>query len=353
VTRVHDSSVVSGSPVAPEAYASYLQGRLLELAGRRNEAEQQYLATIARDDRAHEAYSRLGALRCKSNPESARQAFEKAEALAPRSIALWQTRATCALSTRQPALAHECASQAFRLAPDDPRSGHLLILSQLQNRLFEQARSTAWAHVSRFPRDTLGWQLVAVQLEGTQRLALLSQAARRTRSEDAEHLTQVDAELEQVLAALRAPNVTAQLPQAHAECALTDAFYRHDAPAVAKAARSLTLSSLRLTQLARTRGAYQEAFTEAHRAAMIAPTNAEAWVLALTLADLLGKEDELAQLLSNPPEPTSPISLPVTRLLAELVARRVPLVAPLTPETSTTPSSHAAPAGSQETSTTH
>lgn len=324
VARVSDSSVVNGRPIAPEAYATFLQGRLLELEGRNSEAQAKYVATTKLDSRAHEAHTRLGSLLCERNPAEAAKAFDRALALAPESVALWQARATCSLLTQEPANAEKAASMAFRFAPDDPRSGHLLVLAQLQNRHISDARTSAWAHVSRFPRDTVGWWLVASQFDGPLRLAVLSEAAVRTSSKDAQHLTQLDPQVERLLMTLHSPSVKSLLPQAHAECALTDALYRQDHAAAVHAARPLSLSSVRLAISALSRGAYQEAFVEARRAATIAPANVEAWTLALSMADLLGKEDDFILLLENPPELTGPIPTHITLRLNEVLARRVP-----------------------------
>lgn len=328
VTRIYDGTAVQDRPIGSKAYAWYLKGRLLEQDGQLQAAEIAYTTTLTHDAKAFDAYIRLGAIRCQNQRKAADLAFERAESLAPNSVSLWQERASCALKTGKTGPAVLLATRALNLGPDDPKSSYLLIVAKVRNNELTVAKTLAWAHVSQHPRDAVAWELLSLLYTGQYQSALLAVAATRT------HHTEESRSVGMRIGADGLPTHASSSRRertdtlARANESLISALYYGDGNAVARAARALRLSTVRLSVRAYQLGAYEFAYEEALRASRIAPDNADAWALTLVLSELLGKTDTLLEVLARG-VPIRPPQDPVVLTALEQMARRQ--------ESSTTP----------------
>lgn len=151
VTRVYWGKTVEGRFIAPEAYAHYAQAVLHETQGDDPLAAEEYVAALDIDSESNDAWTRLGAVRCRLRDKSADDAFEVAESLDKTFAPLWRERARCALSRGDARRAAELARRAIELDPSDERAS--LALAEAEHKLGRKAEAERWlrALVTRDP----------------------------------------------------------------------------------------------------------------------------------------------------------------------------------------------------------
>jgi len=115
--RVEGVTVVTRR-VDERALAAYARARGADARGARAEALAEYARVLELDPDSGEAWTRIGALRCESDLEGARAAFERAEALQPGAGPLLRARAECALARGDAAGALGDARRAVAVEPD-------------------------------------------------------------------------------------------------------------------------------------------------------------------------------------------------------------------------------------------
>jgi tetratricopeptide (TPR) repeat protein len=262
-------------------------------------AEAAYEATLSYDSKASDALIRLGAIRCQSNREASHLAFEQAESIARNAVTLWQERALCALKTGPVELAVQSAKRALSVAPDDPQNSYLLIVAHERAKQHDSARKLAWYVVSRFPRDSYGWELLGSLYSGQYRAAIVAEATVRTLNVDGANRLPTATRRPTILAPILPEDSKPSTLRIQAHTALIAALYSGNDQAVSRAARQLRLTSLKLSIRAFELGAYDVAYLEAARAARIAPDNSDARALTLLLSELLGKTEMLTELLQQ------------------------------------------------------
>jgi tetratricopeptide (TPR) repeat protein len=340
VTRIHDGSTLPDRPINTEAYASYLKGRLLEHDGNVRAATLEYVAALKADPKAAEVHVRLGAMHCEGLSEVSERAFGRAESIDPNNVSLWQERANCALKTGRFELARQFAARALHLNPNAPRSCHLLIVANIQDRPLKEssldssippeiranrrreALTLAWSCVSQHPKDSYGWHLLSMLYSGSVRESLLAEAAKQTRQWDVPNhppnLSNRNPTLYEPTGETRKTNWDI----ARANLSLTQALYRGNSIEASKAARILRLNTLQFAIRAYELGAFELAYTEANRAFHVAPDNADAWALTFVLSEILGKSETFSELFATGVPTTKPREPVVIKALETLASRQ-------------------------------
>jgi tetratricopeptide (TPR) repeat protein len=142
VTRVYWGKPVEGRYIAPEAYAHYAQGALDEARGDDAAAAEEYAAAVSIDPESADAWTRLGAVRCRRRATSTDSAFATAESLDPELASLWRERARCALVRGDAKRARETARRAVALDPSDEAS--TLALAEAELALGHRGEALRW-----------------------------------------------------------------------------------------------------------------------------------------------------------------------------------------------------------------
>jgi tetratricopeptide (TPR) repeat protein len=317
VVRISDGRAVAGHAIAAEAYAAFFRGRLHELEGNARKAIRDYEAAIDADPQAGEAWTRLGALQCTEAPEAAERAFERAEAIDARSIAFLRARSVCASARHQYDVGRSTAERALEMAPEDPEVSRLAISANLASGNTQRALALAWAHTTMYPTDTAGWNLLVAASPAQRRAELEAEARTRSRHDGTERNE-------------NSPSGAAPQRPNHflSEQELVNGLHAGDRDRVGKAARALAMTTLPLARRELQMGAYELAYGEARRAHAIDPSRADAWTLALVLADLLDRQEDFEALLSNAPTDLMPLEPELRAAWTALLQRRLGSLAP-------------------------
>lgn len=307
VTRISNGSTRHERPISAAAYAAFGRARLLERAGDVSGAISAYREVLNEDDDAAEAYVRIGALLCQSDPAEAARAFVEAARLAPHLAELHSASAECALQRGKWRQAVAAAERAFELSPDQ-RTSLLLVDAYQAATRGADAKRLAWAHVAVYPNDTLGWSKLAELARDAPSLAaqIRHRAARRVPA-DVRYSILVDGAKtagpqQGPMAPVQIRGVVRFDRHSAAELDLDAALFVGDTRAIHAAARNLRLSAFELIVRAMDVGALEFARSQAALVGKISPNDATVWQLRLRLADLLGDDAEFEALLAEPPE---------------------------------------------------
>jgi len=328
VVRVNDGNVVAGRAIPPHAYAAFMRGRLLELDEKPLLAAAEYEKVIAFDPAAAEAHVRLGAIHCRTTVDRSNREFDLAFRRSPNSVALWQARTRCALDRSDFASAVLASTRLLELAPNDSESSFLLIDSLERAGRIGHARTLCWALIARVPNDSGAWQRLSALYTGSERTAILREAASHVRAPDGT-ASRLRFERAPVPSATPTPesalvaNSLSESMRLSSESDLVAALTEGDDSAVDRAARRLHLTSLRLAMFAYARGAFAFAHTESLRAYRVAPDNDNAWTLALVTAELLGKRAVLEELLGRSRPTRMQLDAEVANALRAMTTRQV------------------------------
>ena len=321
VVRVNDGRAYSERSIDPRAYAAYARARIHESEGDAAGAAQEYHRVLEFDDRAAQAWIRLGALGCQSEPVNADIAWRRATELDPSSWQLWLERARCALAGGQLELADSYGREALQYGPSRPEVTLLsaLIASKLHDH-DREARLLLGA-VARQPTHAQLWSAIASS--PTMPIALRRYAAWQ-------------------LARLR-PVDAAWIPPAHVHRAhpspsqagtakrLSDEFEQalalHNASDTRRIAVLLGINPTELASEALAWGFYSLAAEQARKLLAIDPDDASAWLVALLAADISGNSRELDELLGHLPKHTTNLDAGLLASFLDLVRRRTSLLA--------------------------
>ncbi len=128
VERVYDGDVIEGRFVGAEAYAAFLRGALADADGHAEEAATAYEEAAARQPASAEAWTRLGDVRCRHDPNDprAQAALSHALSIDGEYAPAWAARASCALSRGDEGTARTAALRAAELDPAADASNALL-----------------------------------------------------------------------------------------------------------------------------------------------------------------------------------------------------------------------------------
>jgi hypothetical protein len=181
VERAYDGRVVDGRFIAPEGYAAFLRGASADAGGDLKGSLTSYAEAIRIDARASEIWTRIGDVRCRSDPrdQEADASFARALALDGAYARAWAAKARCALSRNDVESARAAARRAAQLDPDADTANALLARTAAPEGR-ESARSilvaltltardpiVAWDALAAWARasdDMTLWALSLVQL---------------------------------------------------------------------------------------------------------------------------------------------------------------------------------------------
>lgn len=275
VARTVNGVTTEGRFIEPDAYALYAQAALREARGQWSDALATYERALEIDGRGPELRTRIGALACRLRQDAlADRAFAEAERLDPEYGPLWFELSQCHRARGALEAAQDAALKAVRLDPE--RYEATLLAADMS----EQRGNTQ-----------LAWQLRDALLTHAPRSiqALRAIAAAAARSSDPGRKARVT----EALAALeRQPTTSA-------------------APGTDGALRALTQGNLPAAKQA------------AARLLGADPSNGDALIVALCVADLEQDHAGFDALLASATDPTTLPSAQALKVLASLLGRRV------------------------------
>ena len=306
VVRVVDGREVPGRFVSVSAYALYARGVVLEEEGDLAGAEDAYRRALEHDPRSAHILVRLGALGCRRGWAQAERAFQAAEAADPDYEMLWRARARCALRRNRAPEAARSAELAFRLDPDQPETTLLLARVREQQQRPDEAQQLLEALVVRTPDSLEAWRA----------LRELSRAYDPNRL-----FRHADRQVRRLLERLQPPG-----PSDGARSDATpvdDALASGHLSAARHLATQLGIGAGELALRAVAVGRADLGREQAHLVLSADPTDGDAWVALVAAADLSRNDralrDALPRLAARP-VPPGPLG---SRLLGELLDRRV------------------------------
>src|SRR5262249_43024803 len=128
--------------ISPEAYAHYAQAALDEAGGDDAGAALEYARAAEEDPDSADIMTRLGRVHCRLKSGKHVVFFERAEELDAEFAPLYRERALCALREGNPTAAHDAATKAVVLDPDDEAAS--LALSEAARRLGHADEASRW-----------------------------------------------------------------------------------------------------------------------------------------------------------------------------------------------------------------
>lgn len=157
-TRMVDGQIITGEPVAPQAYAAYFDGRLKELSGDQEGALESYRTATEFEHSDPEVWTSLGRLGCRLGLSGADDDFTRAIELDAKYAPAWIERSTCETFRGNPARALEYAKAAQVAAPYDFDTTALLAqLYEGEGRL--DAAIAQWlGYLAAHQDDRRAWQ---------------------------------------------------------------------------------------------------------------------------------------------------------------------------------------------------
>lgn len=300
-TRLVDGVETRGRTISGEAYAYYARGVALESRGDQLGALAAFRSALAEDADAVEIRARLGLLECRLSTRAgdafsraAEADFARALATKAQSSTLESARAHCAAHQRR---AREALSLALAAARLDPKA---LTLSL---DVADYAEAAGEAELAGRWLDAL---LTFAPTSREAARALAAFAARRNDRARAARASARLAELE-----LAPPS----------KSALADALAQRDLPRARQAAARLSLTPAALAARALTAGESELAGEQARLCLAADPSDINAWLVALVVADLEHEPDELLRLLEAQPSPEVPLDAQALAAFSRLLGR--------------------------------
>ena len=309
VTRIVDGRRVEGRYVPDRAYASYTEAAALEARGETDGAARAWLAAIDSDPRSAEAWTRLGALRCRAaNDDPARHpvegawdAFARGEAADAQYPPLWIERARCHLILGRSAAAISAASTGVRLDPESAPS--VIVLALALERAGQVQRARLWLDglVARTPSIEAyeAW------------LGFANRTLDRARSLAATR----------ALSRIRGRRASGLAPPSFAS--LDDALSRGEDVRAERLAVAMHLPTAALALRAAAAGRFELARELGGRVREAEPTSADARIALGVAADVLRDEPALVRAFTDLPATLDAPSALGRQLLGRLLARRV------------------------------
>jgi hypothetical protein len=177
VERAFDGQVAGGRPVEPRAYAAFLRAAIAEAQGDTSAALAAYVETVRVDPRAAEAWTRLGALRCRVDPPDPQvdAAFARASGLQPDDAGVWSARASCALARGDIGGARALARNAVALDPHAD-AVNLLLASIAPPQDAQTTRATLVALTVTARDQSAAWDALATWAHARREVGLWAYA---------------------------------------------------------------------------------------------------------------------------------------------------------------------------------
>jgi tetratricopeptide (TPR) repeat protein len=318
VVRVKDGRAYHERSIAPEAYAAYARARLNEAQGNDAAAMRGYEHVLDLDNRAGQAWIRLGALQCRTNPKAAERAWQQASEIAAESPQLWVERARCALARGELKQANDFALQALEFAPSQPQVS--LLCANIASRLGNSDHETQllFGALAMHPANVA--LLTALATSPTQPPAYQRYATRRLirlRPIDETWVPPVYIEHSHL-------GPTQRVSALHLQEQFEQALSQHDADEALRIATLLGVRPDRLALAAFFWGFDSLAAQQASVLLALNPSDASAWLIALLEADVSGAREKLDELLAHPPQSSSKLEPALLEALFALIQRRTP-----------------------------
>jgi tetratricopeptide (TPR) repeat protein len=301
--RVSEGRTIDDRWISPEAYSAFLEGTLYEARGDLKNAELAYEQALTEDPGSAEAWGRLGAVRCKTDPQGAAAAFEKARSLAPEIAGPWRARAECELETDRVEDATRSAFRAVTLTPNDIAS--TLLVARALERSGDVAQATVWLRALSLRRPGAAEAHRALQelAERTHDATSMREATERSRALEA------------------ARGHTA--PGAGSTSEMDRELSLGNVEAAREAQIRANVTSADLAVHAAAGGKTAIATETAARVLAAEPGNVDARVAALAAADLRADEPALAAALRPLPKDRTSLGALAAELIRAVIARRV------------------------------
>lgn len=157
-TRMVDGEILHGSPVAPQAYAAYFDGKLKEAAGETHAARESYLTATEFEDRDPELWTSIGRVSCMLGLKSADEEFAQALELDGKYAPTWIEKSRCELRRRSPERALVFARRAQVAAAYDFEPTELLASIYEQSGDIDAAVRQWVGYVAKHPESRRGWE---------------------------------------------------------------------------------------------------------------------------------------------------------------------------------------------------
>jgi tetratricopeptide (TPR) repeat protein len=309
VVRVVDGRPSEGRFIGSAAYALFARGAAAEANGALVPALQAFEMAATQDPGSPEIWTRLGALRCRTEPAGpmpllAREAFDRAVAADPDHGPLYRERARCLASRGAASAALPDAERALALDPDDLDTALVRAMVLDGAGRVDDARRALRSIAARRPTSTAPWrELHALALRTTD-AALARESAERLRA------------LEGGTTAVRELGPRA-LPR------IDRALLGDDLPAAQKLALQQRLPGAEVALRAVALGQRALARTQAELVLGADPGDASARIALVAVADLGGDLGAMTALMRTIPRASSTPS-PLGRwLFADVLRRRV------------------------------
>jgi len=320
VVRVKDGRAYHERTIAPKAYAAYARARLYESQGNSAEAMREYERVLDLDNRAGQAWTRLGAIQCRTNPKAAERAWQRASEISAESSQLWVERARCALERGELRQAEDFARRALEFAPSQPQVS--LLCASIASRLGNSEHETQLLFGALAMHPANVELLIALSTSPTQPPAYQRYAARRLirlRPIDEAWVPPVYFEKAHLRPAQRVSVLQLQEQ-------FEQALLQQSSDEALRTAALLGVSNDRLALAALLWGFDSLAAQQAGVLLALNPSDASAWLIALLVADRSGATQKFNELLARPPQSSSKLEPVLLQALFALIQRRTPPV---------------------------
>lgn len=155
--RVFAGRTVAGPYIEPQAYAAYAEGSYLEARGDWAAAERAYQRALESDPDSPGIWTRLGAIACRRDLESALERFQT-DGLGNAYAPAWAERARCLREHGHEVGALESARRAVELDPGNAEAN--LLIADIYGAQAQPGRASAWlfAWLLRDPGAASQWR---------------------------------------------------------------------------------------------------------------------------------------------------------------------------------------------------
>lgn len=160
-TRLVDGQVITSYPIAPQAYALYLEATLQEASGNLTAARDTFVAATEFESKSPELWTRVADLSCRLRLPSADDEFVTALERDPWYAPAWIARSRCELGRGNSERALEFAKQAQISAANDFDTTDVLTTTLLRLGDTDGALRQWVGYTVLRPSDHRGWKRLA------------------------------------------------------------------------------------------------------------------------------------------------------------------------------------------------
>lgn len=302
-TRLVNGETLTSNPVAPQAYALYLEATIEEASGNLQRARETYLAATQFEGHNAELWTRVGDLSCRLDLSSADDEFATALEGDQWYAPAWIARSRCELKRGNAKRALEFARQAQVSAADDLETTEAMAVALTRVGDPEAAHRQWVAYTTLHPHDRRGWRRLAA-------------SGHELRKPVWEAWARAALGVEEPPAATTITNGQADIPAELVAAILSD-----DLRAARAFATDHSLPQVVVLEWATKLGRHQMAMTQADVLVAAYPTSSDVRALAL-LAAARGTDEVRLERWLDVPEGVSPLTAIGKQALQDLVRER-------------------------------